>query len=158
MTKKAQPVAELEVEARAINAQPWDPPPGMVKRRCPECCYWFATPEDAPTARASIVPARAREPGYLREIALLTACRSAQGSARTERLRQELPQTCLDPVSAFANQGNHSLSGVLKSLQVGMVIQSALHDVSHDIITHLLVLVADKGGRQHDQVFYECPS
>jgi hypothetical protein len=31
-----------EAEARAINAQPWEPPPGMVKRQCPECRYFFA--------------------------------------------------------------------------------------------------------------------
>ena len=29
-------------DARAINAQPWEPPPGMVKRQCPDCRYFFA--------------------------------------------------------------------------------------------------------------------
>ena len=33
-----------EADARAINAQPWEPLPGMVKRECPECQYFFATP------------------------------------------------------------------------------------------------------------------
>jgi hypothetical protein len=33
---------ENEATTRAINAQPWEPPPGMVKRECPECRYWFA--------------------------------------------------------------------------------------------------------------------
>jgi hypothetical protein len=32
-----------EATARAINAEPWQPMPGMVKRQCPECRYWFAT-------------------------------------------------------------------------------------------------------------------
>jgi hypothetical protein len=27
---------------RAINAEPSEPLPGMVKRQCPECRYWFA--------------------------------------------------------------------------------------------------------------------
>ena len=27
--------------ARAVNAEPWAPP-GMVKKRCPECRYFFA--------------------------------------------------------------------------------------------------------------------
>ena len=31
------------VAGRAINAEPWKPLPGMVKRQCPQCRYWFAT-------------------------------------------------------------------------------------------------------------------
>ena len=31
-------------EARAINAQPWEPLPGMVKLRCAACGFWFAAP------------------------------------------------------------------------------------------------------------------
>ena len=31
-----------EAEARAINAEPWDPLPGMVKRQCTGCRYLFA--------------------------------------------------------------------------------------------------------------------
>jgi hypothetical protein len=26
-----------EADARAINTQPWEPPPGMAKQRCPNC-------------------------------------------------------------------------------------------------------------------------
>jgi hypothetical protein len=37
-----RPATELEAEARAINAQPWEPMPGMVKRQCLRCAYWFA--------------------------------------------------------------------------------------------------------------------
>ena len=29
------------------NDQPWEPPPGMVKRRCDRCNLWFATPRYA---------------------------------------------------------------------------------------------------------------
>jgi hypothetical protein len=51
-----------EAEARAINAQPWEPPPGMVKRQCPECRYFFALlPSPARTERhcpAQIAPLR----------------------------------------------------------------------------------------------------
>jgi hypothetical protein len=36
-----------EASARAVNAQPWDPPPGMVKRQCSWCRYYFAAPPDA---------------------------------------------------------------------------------------------------------------
>jgi hypothetical protein len=36
---------EPEAEARAINAEPWEPPPGMVKARCAACSYWFAAPD-----------------------------------------------------------------------------------------------------------------
>jgi hypothetical protein len=33
-----------EIESRAINAQPWEPPPGMIKKCCRQCRYWFAVP------------------------------------------------------------------------------------------------------------------
>lgn len=33
---------EHYLRARAINAEPWEPPPGMVKRQCSECRYFFA--------------------------------------------------------------------------------------------------------------------
>ena len=44
MTDKVRPAAELEVEARAINATNWEPLSGMVKKRCSQCRYWFAVP------------------------------------------------------------------------------------------------------------------
>jgi DNA-directed RNA polymerase subunit RPC12/RpoP len=28
--------------ARAVNAEPWEPLPGMVKQRCSQCGYFFA--------------------------------------------------------------------------------------------------------------------
>jgi hypothetical protein len=34
----------LEAEARAINAQPWQPLPGMLKKRCSRCSFFFAVP------------------------------------------------------------------------------------------------------------------
>jgi hypothetical protein len=39
--------AHAEAAARAINAEPWEPLPGMVKRQCPGCRYWFATRPDS---------------------------------------------------------------------------------------------------------------
>jgi hypothetical protein len=36
--------SELEVEAPAINAEPLEPLPGMVKQRCGQCRYFFAVP------------------------------------------------------------------------------------------------------------------
>jgi hypothetical protein len=35
---------DAEAEARAINAQPWEPPPGMTKVQCIACRYLFAVP------------------------------------------------------------------------------------------------------------------
>jgi hypothetical protein len=32
-----------DAAARAINAEPWEPLPGMVKLRCTDCHYWFAS-------------------------------------------------------------------------------------------------------------------
>jgi hypothetical protein len=43
--------AQDEAEARAINAGPWEPLPGMTKRRCEDCDFWFATPRNAPADR-----------------------------------------------------------------------------------------------------------
>jgi hypothetical protein len=44
MADGTKPAWELEQEARAVNVQPWAPLPGMVKRRCSRCSYWFAVP------------------------------------------------------------------------------------------------------------------
>jgi len=44
MADEAKAAWELELESRAINAEPWQPLPGMVKRRCDWCLYWFAAP------------------------------------------------------------------------------------------------------------------
>jgi hypothetical protein len=37
-------VGRNEVEARRINAEPWEPLPGYHKVRCHECLFWFAAP------------------------------------------------------------------------------------------------------------------
>lgn len=34
-------------DARRENEQDWQPLPGMMKRRCERCWYWFATPAQA---------------------------------------------------------------------------------------------------------------
>jgi hypothetical protein len=47
MTDRAPPAWELEQEARATNAVAWEPLPGMVKRRCDRCRYWFAAPAES---------------------------------------------------------------------------------------------------------------
>jgi DNA-directed RNA polymerase subunit RPC12/RpoP len=35
---------DAEALARAVNAEPWEPMPGMAKKRCSRCSYWFAVP------------------------------------------------------------------------------------------------------------------
>jgi len=56
--------AETEATARAINAAPWEPMAGLVKRQCPQCRYFFASPAESPERRcadcASLGTARAR--------------------------------------------------------------------------------------------------
>ena len=37
-------MTDEEPDARAVNAEPWEPLPGMVKLRCTTCHYWFAAP------------------------------------------------------------------------------------------------------------------
>ena len=50
-------VRDDEANARAVNAQPWEPPPGMVKRRCPE---WGGSPQLHPgrSAAAAVMAIR----------------------------------------------------------------------------------------------------
>ena len=35
-------MTDEEAAARAANAEPWEPLPGMVKLRCTTCRYFFA--------------------------------------------------------------------------------------------------------------------
>ena len=42
MVVKWRSAWELEAEARLVNASEWEPMPGMVKKRCARCHYWFA--------------------------------------------------------------------------------------------------------------------
>jgi hypothetical protein len=35
-------MAEADATARRVNAEPWQPLPGMVKLCFPDCRYWFA--------------------------------------------------------------------------------------------------------------------
>jgi hypothetical protein len=50
MPRKPAP-AETEEIARAINAEPWEPMGGMVKRQCPRCRYFFTSPIDSAERR-----------------------------------------------------------------------------------------------------------
>jgi hypothetical protein len=44
MANGLKPATELEAQARAQNAEPWEPLPGMMKKRCSQCRYFFAVP------------------------------------------------------------------------------------------------------------------
>jgi hypothetical protein len=44
---------EAEAEARAINAEAWEPPLGMVKRQCVRCRYFFASPVESTERRCA---------------------------------------------------------------------------------------------------------
>jgi hypothetical protein len=43
--------ADAEAAARRVNAEPWEPMPGMVKRQCPVCRYFFAAPASSQELR-----------------------------------------------------------------------------------------------------------
>ena len=43
----AVPTNRHEADARAANAGPWEPLPGMMKRQCPMCRYFFAAAESS---------------------------------------------------------------------------------------------------------------
>ena len=53
MASKRGVAAAAEAEARAINAEPWEPTAGMVKRQCPRCRYFFASPVDSTERRCA---------------------------------------------------------------------------------------------------------
>jgi hypothetical protein len=40
------PNGKTHDRARAENEEPWQPLPGMTKRRCTECEFWFAAAPD----------------------------------------------------------------------------------------------------------------
>jgi hypothetical protein len=64
MADGVKPAWELEQEARAINAMPWEPMPGMVKRRCLRCRFVFAVKaEEAESTGAcpDCAPSQARK-------------------------------------------------------------------------------------------------
>ena len=42
-------LASEEAAARAINAEPWEPLPGMARQQCHACRYFFAAPVAATT-------------------------------------------------------------------------------------------------------------
>jgi len=53
MADGRKPATELEAEARAQNAEPWEPLPGMVKKRCLRCRYLFAVKVEEAEATAT---------------------------------------------------------------------------------------------------------
>jgi nucleoid DNA-binding protein len=62
--------ANEEAAARAVNAEPWDPMPGMVRRECPECRY--CSPEPAVTKAELITGLTASNPHLRRPDVELT--------------------------------------------------------------------------------------
>ena len=47
--------AEAEEIARAINAEPWEPLAGMVKRQCPRCRYFLCRRKHGSAPRSGSV-------------------------------------------------------------------------------------------------------
>ena len=69
MTEKAWPAWELEQDPRAINATDWELLPGMAKKRCSRCRYFFAVPIDEAEATARC-PDCAGKPGRIGPVRL----------------------------------------------------------------------------------------
>jgi hypothetical protein len=63
---------DADADARAINARPWKPLPGMVKLRCSECQYWFAARDPATKYCRDCAIRRGRQ-----EVARLNSVRKA---------------------------------------------------------------------------------
>jgi hypothetical protein len=53
---------DAEAQARATNAEPWEPPPGMMKRQCSECRYFFAAVATTGLCPDCAMPPRPRAP------------------------------------------------------------------------------------------------
>jgi hypothetical protein len=81
-----------EANARATNAEPWEPPPGMLKRQWPECWYFFAAPE--PGCSAPI--AHLRAPG---RCCTTTDGVPEKGSGRVRLIRSAFWPLCFNDFS-----------------------------------------------------------
>ena len=103
----------LEKLARAANAEPWDPPPGMIKRRCPTVSLLVCVGgRDGPlsrlrreaAARAQAASLTGRNPNYRREAsdaARETYWGTMAGSAsRRVALSREMPASSIAFASA----------------------------------------------------------
>jgi hypothetical protein len=55
-------LARAEAAARAVNVEPWAPPPGMERRLCRRCRYWFAAAEGSQDIILCPTCARSRRP------------------------------------------------------------------------------------------------
>ena len=66
---------EDEATSRAVNAEPWQPPPGMVKRQCSDCHYFFAAPLDAAERRRPVGGKCLDLPSYNCSVSVILACR-----------------------------------------------------------------------------------
>ena len=66
--------------ARRINAEPWEPLPGMEKRLCPACRYWFAAaPATAePRCPDCVRPTRSTAPKDGSVSATITSARAGR--------------------------------------------------------------------------------
>jgi hypothetical protein len=68
MDKKQREAAVLngglaELVVRQVNAEPWEPVPGMVRGRCGWCRYWFAAPVNSETPRCPDCVEKLPRPG-----------------------------------------------------------------------------------------------
>lgn len=78
-----------DARARAINAEPWQPLPGMVKLRCQHCAYWFATRDaDVPYCADCSATRRRKQPAL--------ACRIITPSVTMKQARLRSTQKAND--------------------------------------------------------------
>ena len=75
--------SSAEAAVRVVNAEPWEPLPGMVKRECPECRYFFAACCEQPGTSLPGLrgQAAAREPGVTRAELIAELAASTQAAA-----------------------------------------------------------------------------
>ena len=96
---------EDEATTRAINAEPWEPMPGMVKRQCPDCRYWFAAPASSP--RTALLGLRGKAAAWAP--AVTRAELIAELAASNPHLRQEdaelIVATIFDQITAALARG-----------------------------------------------------
>ncbi len=106
-------LSEVEAAAREINAQPWEPPPGMVKRWCEGCRYWFAVPISA-AETTSRCPDCARLGSRPRYAALKAAHTESQTAFMATKFRAEELNKCVDNCfrPAVSRAGFRSAAGM----------------------------------------------
>jgi hypothetical protein len=119
---------EAEATARMINAEPWEPMAGMVKRQCPQCRYFFALPVESPERRCADCASLGTGRGRIRAIASGGICcrdwlDDVQGAGMKKAPHLKRGAELRGVVSSLINSRSCSMFMCVSSLKLTFVRQ-----------------------------------